>query len=78
MTTTEELLYKSNFKIISDWLEELTKKSIEKKNNHFTNECLKIQELLLENVVLANEQCNEERLLNNVILEQGIELLKKG
>ena len=78
MKYTEELLYKANFKIISDWLEDLTKKSIEKKNNHFTNECLKIQELLLENVVLANEQCNEERLLNNVILEQGIELLKKG
>jgi hypothetical protein len=78
MKAHEELQYKANYKLVADFLTYLCEESEKKDNLEFLNKVLKAQELHLENWNWSNENCNEIRLLNNVILEQGIELLKKG
>ena len=78
MKAYEELQYKANFKIVSDFLSYLCEESEKKGNLEFLNKVLKVQELHLENWVWSNETLNEIRDLKAVVTELEIVLLKQG
>ena len=77
MEAEEELKYKLNYKVIAQWLIDLSEKSNEKRNIKFTEECNKITELLQENWALSLPLLQELRVLDDCYTRQKVSILEK-
>ena len=76
MTATQELEHKAYYKFIFEFLQDLERRSLDKKNVKFANEVQAVKNMVENNWTRDIEMFNEIRLLKHTIVELEIIILK--